>query len=210
MTDSEEKMSVKYITIEREYGSGGRDIAKLTAEKCGIKCYGREILELVAKENNMPVSSLEMYEENTTGSFLYSMFVMSQAGTISPDMLSDESKLFLAESQMIKKLAEKGPAIFVGRCAAFVLRNENKADILRVFIRANPEYEQDRISNVYGIKDKNVVSLCKRVNRRRANYYEYFTNSKWKDLNNYDIVLDSSRLGIEASANALAAIFFNR
>ena len=201
-------MSIKYISIEREYGSGGREVAELTAEKCNIKCYGKEILEMVANEHNLPVSSLENHEESPTDSFLYSLFVMSQSKAADPDLLSQEGKLFVAESEMIKRIANEGPAIFVGRCASHVL--ENKDEVLRVFIRASDEYKKERISRDYGVTDKNIASLCKRINKRRADYYEFFTNNKWKDLNNYDIVLDSSRLGTKNCAEALSAIFLNK
>ena len=200
-------MSIKYISIEREYGSGGREIAELTAQKCALKCYGREILEMVAREYDMPISSLEAYEESPTDSFLYSLFVMSRSKESDLDLLSEEGKLFLAESEMIKRIANEGPAIFVGRCAYHVL--ENKDEVLRVFIRASDEYKKDRILKQYGVINKNIASLCKKINKRRADYYEFFTNNKWRDLNNYDIVLDSSRLGTQACADALSTIFLN-
>ena len=118
-------MKVRYIAIEREYGSGGTKIAQEAARRCGVACYGREVMEQVAEEQQVSVEELEHYEESVSGSLLYSMFVMSQSQTGDPDLLSTEAKLFVAESRVIRKLARTGPAIFVGHCAARSLEQEH-------------------------------------------------------------------------------------
>ncbi len=135
-------MRVRYIAIEREYGSGGTKIAAEVAKKCGIPSYGREIMETVAKEQNVSVETLEGYEESVSGSFLYSMFVMSQSQTGNPDLLSPEAKLYVAETRVIKNLASHGPGIFVGHCASESLKDLD--GVLRVFIRANDEDKEKR------------------------------------------------------------------
>lgn len=200
-------MKVRYITIEREYGSGGTRIAQETAKKCAIACYGREIMEKVSRKLNIPLDTLEAYEESVSGSFLYSMYVMSQSQTGDPDLLSNEAKLFVAETRMIKELAQGGPAVFVGHCASDALRE--KEGVLRVFIHASEEDKRRRIVEDYGIAEKDVSSVCKKFNKKRANYYEFCTHKKWKDLNHYDIVLDSSRLGIDGCAEILAAAYLH-
>lgn len=198
-------MNVRYITIEREFGSGGTRIAAEVAKKCGIVSYGREIMETVAKEQNVSVKTLEEYEESVSGSFMYSMFVMAQSQTGNPDLLSPEAKLYVAETRVIKNLAQQGPGIFVGHCASEALKDMD--GVLRVFIRASEEEKTKRAIRDYGIPENQVAAVCRKFNRRRANYYSFCTSKKWNDLRNYDIVLDSGRLGIEGCAAALSALY---
>ncbi len=198
-------MKFKYITIEREYGSGGTKIAVETAKKCGISCHGREIMETVAHQHKVSLQELEEYEENISSSFLYSIFVMSQSQTGDPDLATPEAKLWVAETRVIKSLALNGPAIFVGHCASHALKD--KEGVLRVFIHANNESKKQRIIKDYGIAEKDVASVCRRFNKKRANYYAFCTRKKWNDMDNYDVVLDSSRLGIDGCAEVLAALF---
>lgn len=198
-------MDVRYIAIEREYGSGGTKIARQVAAQCGISCYGAEILETVAKEQQVSVEELQKYEENVSNSFLYSLFVMSQSQTGDPDLLSDEAKLFVAETRVIQKLAKSGPAVFVGHSACQALKNQK--GLIRVFIHADDASKFQRITQDYNIPGNQVDSICQRFNRRRANYYNFCTHQKWNDFTNYDVVLDSSRLGIEGCADALSAIY---
>lgn len=198
-------MHVRYITIEREFGSAGTKIGAETAKRCGISHYGRQILETVAAEQNVSVKDLEGYEESVSDSFLYSMFVMSQSRTGNPDLLSPEAKLYVAEARVIKNLANRGPAVFVGHCASEALRDMD--GVLRVFIHASEPDKQRRAVREYGIPENQVTAVCRKFNRRRANYYSFCTGKKWNDLTNYDVVLDSSALGIEGCAAALAAIY---
>ena len=197
-------MEVRYITIEREYGSGGTKIAALTGRKCAVPSYGGEILKRAAGRLNLPVSVLHEYEESVSGSFIYSMFVMTQSQTADPDLLSPEAKLFVEETRVIRELAAAGPAIFVGHCACHALKD--KEGVVRVFIRADEESRRERIMCDYHIPEREVNAVSRRFDRKRANYYAFCTQKKWSDPDNYDIVLDSSRLGIEGCADILAAL----
>lgn len=198
-------MNVRYITIEREFGSGGSLIAARLSQLCGLPHYGREIMETVSTEQNVPVKALEEYEESVSGSFLYSMFVMSQSQTGDPDLLSPEAKLYVAETRVIKNLAKQGPCIFVGHCASEGLKNID--GVLRVFIRASEADKQRRAVAEYGISPADASAVCRKNDRRRGNFYSFCTRKKWNDFRNYDIVLDSSRLGIEGCADALGALY---
>ena len=120
-------MKCNYITIEREYGSGGTKIARRLAEECGIPCYGQEILEAVSRKNNVPVDSIQHYEESVSGSFLYTLFLMSKSQSGDSDMLTQEGHIFLDEQKEIERLAAKGPAIFLGHCAAGALKSAARA-----------------------------------------------------------------------------------
>ncbi len=197
-------MKVRYLAIERQYGSGGTEIARKLAETTGIPSYGREILEAVAEKEHVPVEVLEQYEERVSGSFLYSMFVMGQSQTGNPDLLMPEAKLYVAETRQIREMAARGPGIFVGHCATHALKEQD--GVLRVFIRSSEDSKRQRIVRDYGIDPQKADGVSRRVNRRRANYYAFCTQNKWDDPGNYDLILDSSRLGVEGCVKLLAAL----
>jgi len=198
-------MKVRHITIEREYGSGGTEIAELVAQKCGIQCYGKEILEKAASKLHISVEEAQQYEEKVTTSFMYSMFVMSQAQTGNTSGLPMESRLFVEEQNIIAELARRGKAIYVGHCASEALKEQS--GVIRVFIRANEAFKTDRAIKEYGIDPKDAAAVCRRFNKKRANYYAFNTQKKWDDSDNYDIVLDSSQLGIDGCVKVLCALF---
>ncbi len=199
-------MKFRYITIEREYGSGGTKIARSLSEATGVPCYGYEILEAVAKKQGIPVERINQYEEKATGSLLYAMFVMSRVQTGDPNMLTTEGKVFLDEQLEIRRLSMKGPAIFLGHCASEALRDQK--NLVKVFIHSEDENEvKKRITEDYGIAPADVESTRKFYNKKRAGYFRANTGNEWKDLKNYDIVLDSSKLGIEGCVNILRGVF---
>lgn len=199
-------MKFRYITIEREYGSGGTKIARRLSEVSGVPCYGREILEAVAKKQGIPVERINQYEEKATGSLIYSMFVMSRVQTGDPNMLTKEGKVFLDEQLEIRRFAMEGPAIFLGHCASDALRDQK--GVIKVFIHSENEEEvKNRIAKDYGIAPGDVESTRRFYNKKRAGYFRANTGNEWKDLKNYDVVLDSAKLGIEGCVNILKGIF---
>lgn len=197
-------MNHKYITIEREYGSGGTQIARCLAEACKIPCYGEEILEAVSKKFDVPIDQIQKYEESVSNSFLYTVLMMSRAQEGSADMLSKEGHIFVAEQQEIKDLAALGSAVFIGHCASEALKNQN---VINVFIRcSDSKMKSDRIVKDYGIDPKNAESVRSRFDAKRSKYYYANIAKKWDDLKNYDIVLDSAKLGIEGCVSVLRSI----
>lgn len=199
-------MKFRYITIEREYGSGGTKIARSLAEAVGVPCYGHEILEAVAKKQGIPVERINQYEEKATGSLLYAMFVMNRVQTGDPNMLTAEGKVFLDEQLEIRRLSTKGPAIFLGHCASEALRDQK--NLIKVFIHSEDEnVVKKRITEDYGIAPEEVESTRRFYNKKRAGYFRANTGNDWKDLKNYDVVLDSAKLGIEGCVNVLKGIF---
>ena len=197
-------MKIKYITIEREYGSGGTKIAEKVAGKCGIPCYGAEIMEKAAENLHISVDEAQRYEEKITSSFLYSMFVMGQVQSGNVNSLPMESRLYVEEHNAICKLAKKGRGIFVGHCASEALKDED--GVLKVFIRANTDFKRDRVVSEYGIAEKDAESTCRRFDKKRSTYYTFNTSKKWDDMTNYHMVLDSSALGIDGCVDAIAAL----
>ncbi|MCC8080955.1 MAG: cytidylate kinase-like family protein [Lachnospiraceae bacterium] len=199
-------MSIRYLTIEREYGSGGTTIARRLAEETNIPCYGREILEAVAKKKGISVDEVERSEETVSGSFLYNLYLMGKAGTGEADMLSEDGHVFVAEQEAIREFAKRGRCIFVGHCAAEALRDQPR--VARVFIRCSDEAaRKKRIMEQYGIPDSTVEATRKWFDRKRANYYNANTGKKWSDLKNYDIILDSGIVGVDGCVAVLKGLF---
>lgn len=198
-------MKCNYLTIEREYGSGGTKIARRLAEECGIACYGPEILEAVSRKNNISIDQIQHLEESVSGSFLYTLFVMGRVQSGDSDMLSGEGKIFVEEQRAIEYLAGQGPAIFLGHCAAQALKD--RRGVIKVFIHADLEEKKKRIMADYHIPEQEVKSTRKRFDNKRSKYFYANTTRHWNDMNNYDIVLDSSQLGIEGCVALLRGLF---
>ncbi|MCI7813381.1 MAG: cytidylate kinase-like family protein [Lachnospiraceae bacterium] len=197
-------MKYKYIAIEREYGSCGTQIGQELAKECGIPCYGREILEMISEKYHISVEQIEKYEEKATNSFLYSIALMGKIQSAEEDIWSREEKIYLEEQRLIKQLASEGPAVFVGRCASAAL--ENQKNVLRVFIYADTDFRKENAIQKYGIAEKAVENVLKRYDRKRGSYYGANTGKNWKDWRNYDIILNSGKLGISGCVNTLKSL----
>lgn len=198
-------MKCNYITIEREYGSGGTEIAKRLAKECGISCYGREILEEVSKKYDISVEQVEQYEEKVTGSFLYSVFMLTKTQSGDTNMLTNEGYTYLAEQEVIKKKAAEGPAVFLGHCAAEALKDVR--GVIRVYIRADADSKKQRIMDTYNISKELIDANIKKFDKKRSNYYYANTGRHWEDMKNYDIVLDSGTIGVDGCVKILSALF---
>lgn len=188
-------MKYDYIVIEREYGSGGTEIGKALSERINIPCYGSEILEGVSKKLQIPVSDIQKYEESTTNSFLYSIYAIGKMNEGAEHLLSKENQIFLEEQKLIKEYALQGPAIFVGRCAVSALESSN---VLKVYIQADAESRRHRAMKEYGIPENMADVTMAKYDKKRRNYYYTNTGKKWKDWSNYDMILDSGKLGIHS------------
>lgn len=197
-------MKYRYITIEREYGSGGTLIARQLSEKSGVPCYGQEILEAVSKKLSVSVEQIQKYEETVNTSFLYTAFMMGRAQQGNADMLAAEGYVFAAEQEEIQRIATAGPAIFVGHCASEALKDKK---VLNVFIHCSEEEEKKkRIVEDYGISLSKVDSSSKYFNAKRSKYYFANTTKKWESMKNYDLVLDSGKLGIDGCVDVLNSV----
>ena len=191
------------ITIGRQYGSGGREIGQKIAEYYGIPFYDKEILKLAAKDSGICEEMFENFDEKPTTSFLYSLVMDPYAlgyNAASFDMPLNQ-KVFLAAFDTIKKIAEEGPCVIVGRCADYALRErENR---LNVFIHAPMTYKKQRIHDYYEIPMPKVKEEAIRMDKQRASYYNYYTSQKWGDLKNYDLCIDSSIFGIDGAVEMI-------
>ena len=192
------------ITIGREYGSGGRQIGQEVAKYFGIKCYDKELLEHAANESGICKELFENHDERPTNSFLYSLVMDTYSFGYSSSGFTDmpmNHKVFLAQFDAIKKIADEGPCILVGRCADYAL--ESYDNVVNVFIHADLDARIRRIARIYNLTDAKAKDMIIKTDKKRASYYNYYTNKKWSDSESYELCLSSSELGIEGTAKAI-------
>ena len=192
------------ITIGREFGSAGREIGYKVAEAFGIKLYDKEMLARAAKESGICEEIFQSHDEKPTTSFLYSLvmdtYSMGYSGNTYTDMPINH-KVFLAQFDAIKKIADEGPCILVGRCADYAL--ESYKNVVSVFIHADLPSRIHRIARIYNLTDAKAKDMIIKTDKKRASYYNYYTNKKWSDAESYELCLTSSELGIEGTAKAI-------
>ena len=191
-------------TIGRQFGSGGKEIGIKLAEKLGIKCYDRELLELAAKDSGLCQELFENHDEKPTNSFLYSLVMDTYSLGYSSSSYMDipiNHKVFLAQFDSIKKLAEKGPCVIVGRCADYAL--EDMPNCVSVFIQADIKFRAERIAKLHNITAEKATELILKTDKRRASYYNYYSNKKWGDAKSYQLCLESSAIGIEGAVDMI-------
>ena len=192
------------ITIGRQYGSGGKEVGLRLAEELGIKCYDKELLDRAAKDSGLCQELFENNDEKPTNSFLYSLVMDTYSLGYSSGNYTDmpiNHKVFLAQFDAIKKIADEGPCILVGRCADYAL--EEYDNVLSVFIHADLDSRIRRIARIYDLTDAKAKDMIVKTDKKRASYYNYYSNKKWGAAESYDICLDSSVLGREGTAEAI-------
>ena len=198
-------MKKNIITISRQFGSGGRSIGKMLSEKLEIPFYDKELIELASKESGIDERIFKS-EGEETGRFYQVLGAIgfalgSPAGGIYEYSINDE--LFLAQSSIIEQVAEKGPCILIGRCADYVLRN--RKDLVRIFIMADKDFRIKTLMKRKGIDAAEAKKLMRQVDKDRSSYYKYYTDQIWGEAENYDLCVDSSRIGIQGSVEVIKA-----
>ncbi len=189
------------ITIGREFGSGGHQIGVELAKSLGIPCYDKELLERAAKESGLCKDIFESQDEKPTGSFLFSL-VMDTYSTnrFASGMFSEmplNQKIFLAQFEAIKNIAEKGPCVLIGRCADYAL--EFDSNLLSIFLHANIDTRIRRVSTLYDITSAKAREKITKADKSRASYYNYYTNKKWGSSDSYNLMIDTGIFGIDGS-----------
>ena len=185
------------ITISREYGSGGRYIGKLVADKLGIKLYDKEFINKLSKETGFSedyIESNEQKRESIDGLYYNGM--------------SNADELFVKEAELIKKVANKESCVIIGRCADFVLKD--KKNVIKVFVYNNMENKIKRVEKFYNIDKKKAEKEINKINKLRANHYKHYTDREWQNHENYDICINSDALGVEKSADLICEIVENK
>lgn len=190
------------ITISREFGSGGRTIGKLVAERLGYQFYDRELVNKVAERSGFSPEFIEESGEYASAKSSL-LFAMATAGQYSADGLSMHDRLYIEQTRFIEELAEQGKCVIVGRCADYILR-DNK-DCLHVFIHADMASRAKRIVERYGEKDKSPEKRLAEKDQKRRVYYKNYTGRNWGQAQNYDLCLNSGVLGEEACVELIVA-----
>ena len=190
------------VTIAREYGSGGRYVAKLLAEKLEIKFYDKQLIEIISNESGLSAEYIEENEQHIHGNLL------SSFNTQYYNNLSNDDNLFIAESKAIKRIADSEACVIVGRCANSILKDNN--NVINVFLYSDDEHKVKRAVKYYGLNEKNALKEINRINKNREKHYNYYTHEKWKDINNYDLSLNVDKLGVEKTAEMIAEFVENK
>lgn len=196
-TDHKEKEERNLIiTVAREYGSGGRYVAKLLAEKLGLAFYDKDLIEIVANESGLSAAYIEANEQNIHGNLL------SSFNTQYYNNLSNDDNLFIAESKAIKQVAKKKNCVIVGRCSNYILKNHK--NVINIFLYSDDENKVKRAVKYYGLKKDNALKEINKINKNREKHYNYYTHQEWKDFANYHIAVNVDTLGVEKTADLLA------
>lgn len=200
------KMKNTVICIGRQYGSGGYEIAKKVAEKLSIPFYDKELVELAAKKGNLHDETVKRIDEKAANSFLYSIVTGNYSiGNVGGPLYYDmpiNDKLFLAQSEVIKEVAQEGSCVILGRCADYVLAEED-VNLISAYVYA------DMDSRINSIMEKDNLSRSKakdriiKTEKQRRAYYDYYTNREWGKMTNYDLCLSSSSLSVDACVDII-------
>ena len=194
-------MEKKIITISREFGSGGRTVGRMVAERLGIPFYDKELVDQVALESGFAPKFIEEHGEHSPGSSLFSYAFIPQGVPGVMNGLSTADFLWNIQCSVILQLADKGPCVIVGRNADYILKDRD--DCLHAYIHADMDYRADRIVRLYGESEKSPQARLQEKDKRRRVNYQHYTGRSWGQAQNYDICLDSGRLGVEQCAEII-------
>lgn len=199
-------MEKKIITISREYGSGGRQIGQIVAKQLGIEFCDKELIDAAAKEIGFPAEIVAEKEQRLTNSLLYNFAMGALYGIAYPrepktSELPLTEQIYQAQKKAIEEAAKRGSCIFLGRCADYILRN--RPDVLRVFVYADRDIRKRRAIEEYGEPEESIDEFMYQTDKRRRIYYENYTNQRWGARENYDLMMNSGRLGIESCVSLI-------
>ena len=197
-------MSVKVITISRQFGSGGRTVGRLVAERMGWEFYDKELVRKIAAESGLAESYILESGEYacSTNSFLFSWAMNAAAGRNGSLPMSDQ--LFIIQNNIIRDLAAKGNCVIVGRCSDYTLRDRD--DCLHTFIHADKAFRAGRIVRLYGGRTDSPEKRLKEKDDKRRTYYRHYTGRTWGAAENFDLALDTGRLGVEHCADIVVKV----
>lgn len=183
------------ITIGREYGSGGRLIAKQLSEELGITFYDKELITAVARKTGFSENFIRDSEhQRPTNSFLYDLYTAVQTPSV-PD------QVFIAQAKVIKEAASRESCVIVGRCADYILREH--PNCLHVFVHADKAARIKRIVGLGYCDEKKAPDFVTKKDKQRANYYNFYSNNRWDDLQNYDLTIDTSRFSVDLAVDMI-------
>lgn len=192
------------ITISREYGSGGHLIGEQIAERLGIKFYDKELIRLVAQDSGFSEEFISEKEQHMPSSLLYQMIMQDYEAPIEKSLSPDDA-LFVAQSRVIRRLANEGPCVIVGRCADYILRDV--PGCIHVFLHADLPHKIERAVEEYGIRRETAADEIERINRARETHYYHFTGKRWGDMHNYHLTCDTGMLQDKQVCNIIESLY---
>ncbi len=193
------------VTIARQYGSGGREVGQKLAELTGYKFYDKEMITLAAQKSGLSTDALQHVDEKAANSLLYTLALGSSMYNHGIDRvnLPINDKLFVVQSEIIKELASSGEgAIIVGRCADYVLAG--RENLVRVYISADFDKRVATVMERHNLTQNQARDTIVKTDKRRANYYSYYTGEKWGKADKYDLVISTDKVGIEGAAKMIS------
>ena len=197
----------KIITIGRQFGSGGKDVGKMVADALNIPFYDKELVELAAKKSNFNEDAVKEIDERATHSLLYSIVTGSFGldGLNSPLFyeMPMNDKFFIAQSEIIKEVAAKESCVIVGRCADYVLSEVENVDVLSTFIYGSLDYRSMRVARDLNLTLPRARDYIKKTDKQRRTYYDYYTSHEWCIISNYDLCINTEKIGIESAAQMI-------
>ena len=192
------------ITIGRQFGSAGREIGEKVAAYFGIKCYDKELLTRAAKESGFCGEMIQNHDERPTNSFLYNLVMDTYSFGYNSSSFVDmpiSHKVFLAQFDTIKKIADEGACIIVGRCADYALADRD--NVVNLFIYGDEETKIKRIMEKYQLTESKARDMIIKKDKQRQSYYNYYSSKKWGRADSYDLCINSSVLGIEGTVKLI-------
>ena len=192
------------ITIGRQFGSGGREIGNMLAEQLGIPFYDKNLITRAAKESGFCEEIIQNHDERPTNSFLYNLVMDTYSFGYNSSALVDmpiSHKVFLAQYDAIKKIADEGSCVIVGRCADYALSEYENC--LNMFIYADLESRIDRIMRRYDVNESKAKEMINKKDKQRQSYYNYYSSKKWGQSDTYDLSINSAVLGIDGTVNLI-------
>lgn len=192
------------ITIGRQFGSAGREIGEKVAEYFGIKCFDKDLLTRAAQESGFCEEMIKNHDERPTNSFLYNLVMDTYSFGYNNSSFVDmpiSHKVFLAQFDTIKKIADEGPCVIVGRCADYALAD--RSNVVDLFIYSDEASKIKRIMERYDLSEAKAKDMIVKKDKQRQSYYNYYSSKKWGRADSYDLCINSGVLGVEGTVNLI-------
>lgn len=192
------------ITIGRQAGSGGREIGEKVAQYFNIKYFDKELLTRAAKESGYCEEMIQLHDEKPTNSFLYNLVMDTYSFGYNASTFVDmpiSHKIFLAQFDTVKKIADEGACVIVGRCADYALHDYD--NVIKLFIYADEEDRINRVMQTHNLSRKESKEIISKTDKQRQSYYNYYSSKKWGKAESYDLCINSSLLGIDGTVKLI-------
>ncbi len=197
------------VTIAREYGSGGRLLGQMLAERLGIKFYDKELIALVAKDSRMHEDYVEKNEQRMPANRLLAIVLQDYEAPIEKSLSSSDA-LFVSQSRVIREISRDQPCVIIGRCADYILGDLPKSSLVKVFCYTDKEDARKRCIGEYGVADDKADDAIRDINRARISHYQHYTGHKWGDPHNYDLMINTGSMTLQTACDLVEQVYRSR